>query len=392
MAYSKEDGRYRPTKTVTVPKVTVSANSISTNEGRYRPTTTTTVPKVTVATSTMPKITVSSNSVNTDEGRYRPTATPAMPKVTISYNAANSNAKSPSFWERTKDTVLDGAGKSTASDINMAANLYDLTQGARDTMMGEYLSAYEDGLRQAQRDLEQLREDGARARDIADQQAIVDDFQLKYNAMSAAGDAQRGATKATYGLADDVQSSAEKRIDHAKDGLGTLGQVLVDAGANWTQTGLDAVKNGVFFGGSSVLPLIGRKYGERTQTARQAGADVGRASLYGTAGAGVDAIIEQLFDGLNGIYGEREVDPAEAFRSLKTDSQFQRFIKSARNDAGEGLESAAADAANQILKHIYGEKAVQNLSMTEIGRVVRDIVSNTIVGIFSGDTMFELSR
>ena len=44
------------------------------------------------------------------------------------------------------------------------------------------------------------------------------------------------------------------------------------------------------------------------------------------------------------------------------------------------------------MKLIYGEKAVQNLSMTEIGRVVRDIVSDTIVGILSGDKVFGATR
>lgn len=158
----------------------------SKEDGRYRPTTTPTMPKVTVATSTMPKFTVSSNSINTDEGRYRPTATPTMPKVTISYNSKEEN---PSFLERAKDTGFGGAGKSLASNINAAANLYDLGQGGRDAMTSYYLSDYEVGLKEAQRALDQMIEDGARPRDIADQQAIVDDFQRKYDAMSMASDA-----------------------------------------------------------------------------------------------------------------------------------------------------------------------------------------------------------
>ena len=55
-------------------------------------------------------------------------------------------------------------------------------------MIREHLSAYEDALKDAQRDLAQLCEDGARPRDITDQQAIVDDFQRKYDAMSVAYD------------------------------------------------------------------------------------------------------------------------------------------------------------------------------------------------------------
>ena len=44
------------------------------------------------------------------------------------------------------------------------------------------------------------------------------------------------------------------------------------------------------------------------------------------------------------------------------------------------------------MKRIYGDEAVQSLSMTEVGMVARDVVINTIVGIFSGDTVLELGR
>lgn len=399
MAYSKEDGRYRPTKKATVPKATVSSNVTNSNEGRYRPITTPTMPKVTVATSTMPKITVSSNSVNTDERRYRPTATPAMPKVTISYNAANSSAESPSFWERAKDTVSGALGKSTASDINMAANLYDFGQGGRDTMANYYLSEYEADRKEAQRALEQMIEDGASARDIADQKAIVDDFQRKYNAMSMAGSVQRGATKAAYGLADDVKSSAEAQIDHAKDGLNALERFAVDTGVNWVQTNLDAAKSMALLGGGSVLPLIGRKYGEHTQDARQAGADVERATFYGAAATTVDAFIEKLFDGHNGAYGEDsllslpEKHKEKLKEKFKGNARIQNLIEAGYNDVGEGAESLATDAADQILKFIYSdENVVKDLLTTERRRVLRNALVNTIVGIFSGDKAFGATR
>ena len=145
-------------------------------------------------------------------------------------------------------------------------------------MANYYLSEYEAGRKEAQRALEQMIEDGASVRDIADQKAIVDDFQRKYDAMSVASDAQRRATKATYELADDVKSSAEADIARAKEGANAFGRFAVDTGVNWVQTNLDAAKSMALLGGGSVLPLIGRKYGEHTQTARQDGADLEEAS------------------------------------------------------------------------------------------------------------------
>lgn len=409
MLYSKEERR-RPTTTTTMPKVTAPSKVINSNEGRYRPTTTTTVPKATVST----------NSINTDDGRYRPAATTTVPKVPISPNVVNlnemqslplaattapeitacansiqSSAKGPSFWERAKDTVLGALGKSTASDINTAANLYDLGQGGRDTMARYYLSEYETGLKEAQRALEQMREDGASARDIANQQAIVDDFQRKYDAMSAAHDEQRRTTEAAYGLADDVKSSAEADITHAKEGAGVLGQLLVDTGANWIQMKLDEIKSILLFGEPGVLTYAGRKYGEHTQDARQDGADVRHASLYGAAGAAADARIEKWFDGLNGIYGKDTTSKMmnSFITGLQNGLWEQSLAKAARNDAGEVLESFATDVADQLLKFSYNDKGIgQTIAETEWDRVGRNMLINAIIGILSGDTAFESDK
>lgn len=311
----------------------------------------------------------------------------------------NFKDKLSSFLEHAKDTVSGAVGKSTASDINMAANFYNLGQGGRDTTANYYLSEYEAGRKEAQRALEQMIEDGASTRDIADQKAIVDDFQRKYNAMSMAGSVQRGATKAAYGLADDVKSSAEADIARAKDGAGALGRFAVDVGVNGIQTGLDAVKSAALLGGGSVLPLMGRKYGEHTQTARQDGADVGRASLYGALAAGSDAFIEKLADGLNGAYGEGTVFsmPKKLKEKLKEkikgNPRLQNLIEAAYNDIGEGVEGAATDIADQLWKFIYSDENVAKDSFTtELGRVFRNALINTIVGIFSGDKVFGATR
>lgn len=165
------------------------------------------------------------------------------------------------------------------------------------------------------------------------------------------------------------------------------------------QTSLDGLESVALLGGGSVLPLMGRKYGEHTQTARQAGADTGRASLYGALAAGSDAFIEKLFDGHNGAYGKDSVlSLPEKYKEklkekFKDYPKLQNLIEAGYNDAGEGLESLATDAADQIWKFIYSdENVVKDLFTTELGRVFRNALSNTIVGILSGDKVFGATR
>ena len=321
-------------------------------EERRRPTTTITLPKVTVATSTMPKVTVSANSISTNEGRSRPDTEIVMPKVAVPSTSINASAESPSFWERAKDTALGGAGKSLASGINMVTNLIEQRQEREAAMWDELLSA--------------------------------DGFQGKYDTISALEDAQRGTTKAAYELADNLKSSAEARIDHAKEGLGTPGQVLVDVGVNGVQMGLDAATGALLFGEPSVLTYAGRKYGEHTQSARQDGADLEEASRYGLKGAMADAAIEKAFDGLNGIYGKAATTSlVEKFKNITDNPQMQKIIVAAVNDAGEVFESFVTDLADQLLKASYNDKSIgQTISETEWGRVGRNMLINAIIGLF----------
>ena len=164
-------------------------------------------------------------------------------KILESYEASIHEALSRIGDSRAGQTFLGGAKNSLASDVNAGAAIYDLTQGGRDTMFSEYQSAYEDGLNHARRDLAQLRAIRASAQDIAGQQAIVDDYRRKLDAMSRAGEAQRGATQAAYRLADDIKKSAEKSISKAKDGLGYIGKTAVDTGAKLTEIGIDKAKS-----------------------------------------------------------------------------------------------------------------------------------------------------
>lgn len=317
-------------------------------------------------------------------------------KILKSYRSAVEDIAS-----RAGDTISGGAKNSLSSDVNSAASVYNLTQGARDSMTNDYISDCAYSLNRAKSDLAQLKAMGADTRDIRSQQNIVDDWQRKYNAAIISENAQRRATQAAYGLADDIRSSAAKDIARAKDGLGYAGQTAVDVGAALTEMGLDSAKtwylnnrfnvNPALEDYVKLAPLAGRKYGENTQKARLDGAGVGKASIYGAATAITDTTIEKAFDGLNGIYGKSATDKfAGIFKSeLKDGSLRNKLAKASFDDAGEGFESIATDIANQLLKSVYnGNDSLENWYETEWGRVGHNMLVNTIVGILSGDVAF----
>ena len=159
---------------------------------------------------------------------------------------------------RAGQTVSGSIKNSLASDVNTGATVYDLTQGARDTMMSSYIEDSASSLNQAKKALSQLEQQGASAWEIENQQTVVNSLQRQYDAMAGAGAVQRGATQATYQLADDIKKSAEKSISMAKDGLGYIGKTAVDIGAKLTEIGIDKAK-AFFLLGRWALILIWMK-------------------------------------------------------------------------------------------------------------------------------------
>ncbi|MBO6266730.1 MAG: hypothetical protein J6M06_00710 [Synergistaceae bacterium] len=81
-----------------------------------------------------------------------------------SYKSSINNTLSDIGNSRIGQTVSGGAKNSLSSDVNTAADIYGLTQGARDTMMNEYVSDSASSLKQAKHDLALLEQERARAR------------------------------------------------------------------------------------------------------------------------------------------------------------------------------------------------------------------------------------
>lgn len=107
---------------------------------------------------------------------------------------------------------------------------------------------------------------------------------------------QQKATEAARDLAAQVQQSGARDIERAKTGLGTFGQMVVDAGASMAQMGGDLAANALLGTTGSMIPFAARAFGGGTMQARSEGADFGQQIAYGGALAGKEVLTEKMFN------------------------------------------------------------------------------------------------
>ena len=246
---------------------------------------------------------------------------------------------SPNFWERALNTVK-GAGKQLGSSYtNALGTLLDF--GGENSLFSNLAASQsrQNALLSPtliNEDYNQMVEDVQREGDEAVKQAAVDVFTV----------------------ADSLGESAQADLNAAKDGLGKFGQAGIDIGTNIIQMGSDALV-GMLSGGSSLVPLGIRVFGQSSQEARQEGASTNEQVLYGLTNAGIEILTEKMADGLAGIYGKGAADDIaeEAIRKLaKSDSgrTLLRFLYGANS---EGFEEVVSDLLNPYAKMIYNDKS-----------------------------------
>lgn len=321
---------------------------------------------------------------------------PTVPQVT-----AEKPAEKRGFFSRLVDTIRGGAKGSLASNSNAMSTFYAMGQGGRDAQNREYLAEYSHNLERAKLDMDAMLAENKEKpgswneRDIQSQQYIIDDWQRKYDAMAKVLDeqVQQKATQASYELADDIQQSSAQDIERAKEGLGSVGQVLVDAGASMTQTTLDAAANALLGTPGSMGAFAMRAFGGGTQQARQdnPNSTLEQQVLYGTASAAKEVFTEKMFNialPFSHAYGGGALDDAVE-RGIR--SAVNRFAKT---DAGkrvlggaltfgagavsEGLEEFIGDWMEWQMPRIYGGDAAS------AGETLENSLYDFLVGAASG--------
>lgn len=321
---------------------------------------------------------------------------PAVPQATV-----EKPAEKRGFFSRLGDTIRGGAKGSVASNSNAMSTFYAMGQGGRDAQNREYLAEYSHNLERAKLDMDAMLAENKEKpgswneRDIQSQQYIIDDWQRKYDAMAKVLDeqVQQKATEASYELADDIQRSSAQDIERAKEGLGGVGRVLVDAGASMTQTTLDTAANALLGTPGSMGAFAMRAFGGGTQQARQdnPNSTLEQQVLYGTASAAKEVFTEKMFNialPFSHAYGGGALDDAVE-RGIR--SAVNRFAKT---DAGkrvlggaltfgagavsEGLEEFIGDWMEWQMPRIYGG------DVASAGETLENSLYDFLVGATSG--------
>jgi hypothetical protein len=322
-------------------------------------------------------------------------------KPTVPQTTAEKPAEKRGFFSRLGDTIRGGAKGSMASNSNAMSTFYAMGQGGRDAQNREYLAEYSHNLERAKLDMDAMLAENKEKpgswneRDIQSQQYIIDDWQRKYDAMAKVLDeqVQQKATQASYELADDIQQSSAQDIERAKEGLGGVGRVLVDAGASMTQTALDTAANALLGTPGSMGAFAMRAFGGGTQQARQdnPNSTLEQQVLYGTASAAKEVFTEKMFNialPFSHAYGGGALDDAVE-RGIR--SAVNRFAKT---DAGkrvlggaltfgagavsEGLEEFIGDWMEWQMPRIYGG------DVASAGETLENSLYDFLVGATSG--------
>lgn len=108
-------------------------------------------------------------------------------------------------------------------------------------------------------------------------------------------EAEDSTTNRIYRAADRLGEESAKATASAKEGLGSVGNTVVDAAVSMGQSTLDAVPALVTGGAAGMAPFVVRAFGGATQEARQKGASMDEQLLYGTAEAAKEYVTEKLF-------------------------------------------------------------------------------------------------
>ena len=178
---------------------------------------------------------------------------------------------------------------------------------------------------------------------------------------------QQQAGEAARDLAADVQESAGRDIEAAKEGLGTFGQIAVDSGASATQMAGDLLLNAALGAQGSKLPFAFRAFGGGTQAAREDGADLKGQLLYGGAVAAKEVATE-MFSNIAApfakAYGGGTIDDAvqrgisKAVEKLGRSEAGKRALNAvlqvAASGTSEGLEELIGDWMEWQMPRIYG--------------------------------------
>lgn len=322
---------------------------------------------------------------------YRPlkTAEEAVRATAEDTSRSGEKADTPTLGRRLK-RMASGAGKQYVFGY---ANLAGLGQtGTTKRMRSEAAEELDNLEREIAVQKTLLSDPNASEADRESAQSMIEGMEKKADAYRRAygtgGENEKTAAK-LYKTADDLAERGAQDVQEAKQGLGKVGSLAVDAGVGGMQRGADILL-GLPTGGA-MLPMALRSAGGASQEARQEGASHEQQAGYGMAAGAISVLTEGLSNAakpLAKVFGKGIADDMvdQAVKSLaarlaKTPAgraAAQALLKTGVSALGEGFEEMAEDAFDVAAKRMIYDPTAE----LDVGEMLYDgLVGGTLGGV-----------
>lgn len=322
---------------------------------------------------------------------YRPlkTAEEAVRATAEDTSRSGGKADTPTLGRRLK-RMASGAGKQYVSGY---ANLAGLGQtGTTKRMRSEAAEELDNLEREIAVQKTLLSDPNASEADRESAQSMIEGMEKKADAYRRAygtgGENEKTAAK-LYKTADDLAERGAQDVQEAKQGLGKVGSLAVDAGVGGMQLGADILL-GLPTGGA-MLPMALRSAGGASQEARQEGASHEQQTGYGMAAGAISVLTEGLSNAakpLAKVFGKGIADDMvdQAVKSLAARlantpagrTAAQALLKAGVSALGEGFEEMAEDAFDVAAKRMIYDPTAE----LDVGEMLYDgLVGGTLGGV-----------
>lgn len=369
----KEQKKRQQNGALSAPRSSNSTNPFSTTTKKA--VTTVTTPRTTMGTALggsaatpvqLPAVQVPKLTKTTPVQTTKQTTKPLkLPEIRAF--GAGDYSKAGKAMERGAKTVAAGALGAASSAVEIAGQ-FTPTSGQQS--MGQF-----SGFGDLGRAVRENREKGTDINtSIRQQEAQRREKQLQ-------------SQKQIFSAATRLAEKGRQYETEAKEGLGTVGQFLVDMGVTGTQMAGDALMNLVLPG--SGLAMMGlRSYGQAAGEARRAGKTSGQQFLAGLKSAGIEMFTEKMFGAFSKVYGKAGADELveKLVGKLTKNTTGQALLTWMINAAGEGVEEVTSDLLNPLADRLLGLDNGKGTiySMDDLAQWGYDFLLGTAMGVLGG--------
>ena len=169
-----------------------------------------------------------------------------------------------------------------------------------------------------------------------------------------------------YEFADLASKETEQFTANAKEGLGDVGQFMVDVGIGAGQLATDIAANAILPGLGTAM-MATRGFGGAAQEARQSGATLGQQAAYGATSAATSLLTEKLFNVAAPFvkaYGGGVAGKVLNKAFGNTNAISSAIARVAKNPAGKLFLSALSEGGEEALESLI-QPVLKNLTYTD---------------------------